>query len=136
MAKRYDNDFDAEAFVENFRAQDDSATPRKPPEAETTSQQMPKKEKSNPRKTSNGKPSDMADEYKAMFIDDLKYRFAPNDWPLVRISLDFKSRIVNLENLCKAHRANLSTFINNVLEQHFRDYEAHINELENRFKNE
>lgn len=27
MAKRYDNDFDAEAFVENFRAQDDSAPP-------------------------------------------------------------------------------------------------------------
>lgn len=136
MAKRYDNNFDAEGFVENFRAQDDSAS-SPPAQAETdatTASVISKQEKRNPSRPSKEKPSDMADEYKAKFIDDLKYRYPPIEWPQVKISLEFKSEIVRLENLCNAHRANLSTFINYVLEQHFRDYDAHIKELENKFR--
>lgn len=34
MAKRYDNSFDAEGFVENFRAQDDAPAPQNLPKAQ------------------------------------------------------------------------------------------------------
>lgn len=114
MAKRYDNDFDAEAFVENFRAQDDTPSTRQKIEA---------KDERRP------KPACSADEYQERFIDNLKYRFPPSRWPQVMISPTFVSLITNLENICGNRRANLSTFINNVLEQHFNEYETSIKAL-------
>lgn len=123
MAKRYDNDFDAEGFVENFRAQDDTPAPSPPPAAEPTRQQKSVKER----------PSNSVDEYRSRYVDDLKYRFPPNRWPQVMIAPEFTSRINAIENLCGNRRANLSTYINNVLEQHFRDCEAQIKELKKKY---
>ena len=80
-----------------------------------------------------GSPTKSADDYKATFIDDLKYRFPESGWSQVKIHPELKAKIIFLETLCRSHRANLSTFINNVLEQHFRDYEAQITELKNKY---
>lgn len=124
MAKRYDNDFDAEGFVENFRAQDDTPTPSPPPATEPVRQQKSAKEK----------PPGAVDEYRSRYVDDLKYRFPPNRWPQVMIAPEFTSRINAIENLCGNRRANLSTYINNVLEQHFRDCEAQIKELKKKYR--
>ncbi len=121
MAKRFDNDFDAEGFVENFRAKDDAPAPRTPA--------PPRQVKTVIKKNA----PDEAPDYRSQFIDDLKYRFPPAGWPQVKIDPRFKARIVNLENLCGNPRANLSTFINNVLEQHFRDYEQQIKELKDKY---
>lgn len=126
MAKRYDNNFDAEGFVDNFRAQDDTTAPSAPVEAVPEG----KDRKGRPGKE---KPSKSADDYQAQYIDDLKYRFPPTGWPQVKISPDFASCINRLEILCGNRRANLSTYINNVLEQHFRDCEAQIKEFKKKY---
>lgn len=76
---------------------------------------------------------DAVDDYQARFIDDLKYRYPPNRWPQVMISPEFASNINRLELLCGNRRANLSTYINNVLEQHFRDCEAQIKEFKKKY---
>lgn len=126
MAKRYDNSFDAEGFVDNFRAQDDAPAPSKPtesPAVETVKKKVPKKYVT----------PDSVDGYQARFIDDLKYRYPPNRWPQVMISPEFASNINRLELLCGNRRANLSTYINNVLEQHFRDCEAQIKEFKKKY---
>lgn len=124
MAKRYDNDFDAESFVENFRAQDDTPAPSTSLASESVRQP----------KSANEKPPVAVDEYRGRYIDDLKYRFPPNRWPQVMIAPEFTSRINAIENLCGNRRANLSTYINNVLEQHFRDCEAQIKELKKKYR--
>lgn len=124
MAKRYDNDFDAEGFVENFRAQEDTSTPSAPPAIEPVRQQKSAKER----------PANSIDEYRSRYVDDLKYRFPPNRWPQVMIAPKFTSRITAIENLCGNRRANLSTYINNVLEQHFHDCEAQIKELKKKYR--
>ncbi len=49
------------------------------------------------------------------------------------ISPEFASNINRLELLCGNRRANLSTYINNVLEQHFRDCEAQIKEFKKKY---
>lgn len=139
MAKRYDNDFDAEGFVENFRAKDYPATPsagtdstrQDTPQADAAAQA--RKENRSKAVNRTGKPTESADDYKATFIDDLKYRFPESGWSQVKIHPELKARIIFLENVCRSHRANLSTFINNVLEQHFRDYEAQITELKKKY---
>lgn len=126
MAKRYDNNFDAEGFVDNFRAQDDAPAPSKStesPEVQTV------KKKTSPKPET----SDSVDDYQARFIDDLKYWYPPNRWPQVMISPEFASNINRLELLCGNRRANLSTYINNVLEQHFRDCEAQIKEFKKKY---
>lgn len=139
MAKRYDNDFDAEGFVENFRAKDYPATPSVSADGNQRTEQQADGEgivrKENRIKTGNrkGRPTESTDDYKATFIDDLKYRFPESGWSQVKIHPELKAKIIFLETLCRSHRANLSTFINNVLEQHFRDYEAQITELKNKY---
>lgn len=139
MAKRYDNDFDAEGFVENFRAKDYPAAPSVAADGnQRTEQQAAGEEtvrKENRIRTGNrkGKPTESADDYKATFIDDLKYRFPESGWSQVKIHPELKAKIIFLETLCRSHRANLSTFINNVLEQHFLDYESQITELKNKY---
>lgn len=139
MAKRYDNDFDAEGFVENFRAKDYPATPSVATDVNQRTEQRADGEetvrKENRIRTGNkkGRPTESADDYKATFIDDLKYRFPESGWSQVKIHPELKAKIIFLETLCRSHRANLSTFINNVLEQHFRDYEAQITELKNKY---
>lgn len=124
MAKRYDNDFDAEGFVENFRAHDDSTTSQSP-SANARTDRLDKPVK--------GQPTESADEYRTRYVDDLKYRYPPNRWPQVMIAPEFTSKINGIENLCGNRRANLSTYINNVLEQHFRDCEAQIKELKKKY---
>lgn len=89
MAKRYDNSFDAEGFVENFRAQDDAPAPSKP--AEGPSVEAVKKKSSEKAVT-----PDSVNDYQARFIDDLKYRYPPNRWPQVMISPEFASNINRL----------------------------------------
>lgn len=139
MAKRYDNDFDAEGFVENFRAKDYPATPSVATDGNQRTEQRADGEETvrneNRIRTGNrkGRPTESADDYKATFIDDLKYRFPESGWSQVKIHPELKAKIIFLETLCRSHRANLSTFINNVLEQHFRDYEAQITELKNKY---
>lgn len=139
MAKRYDNDFDAEGFVENFRAKDYPAAPSaatddkrqvEPPAAGEAPVRKENKIKTAVRK---GRPTESADDYKATFIDDLKYRFPESGWSQVKIHPELKAKIIFLETVCRSHRSNLSTFINNVLEQHFRDYEAQITELKKKY---
>lgn len=139
MAKRYDNDFDAEGFVENFRAKDYPAAPSVSADGNQRTEQQAAGEgtvrKENRIMSGNrkGSPTKSADDYKATFIDDLKYRFPESGWSQVKIHPELKAKIIFLETLCRSHRANLSTFINNVLEQHFRDYEAQITELKNKY---
>ena len=126
MAKRYDNSFDAEGFVDNFRAQDDAPAPSKPVESPSV---VTEKKKA----PASAAPPDSVDDYQGRFIDNLKYRCPPNRWPQVMISPEFASNINRLELLCGNRRANLSTYINNVLEQHFRDCEAQIKEFKKKY---
>ncbi len=133
MAKKFDNDFDSVAFVDNFRATEGPPTSPETNPGIESSAALQRKERATMTKSRKEKTSDSADDYQAMFIDELKYRFPDYGWPQVKIHPDFKVMISTLENLCRSRRANLSTFINNVLEQHFRDYEAQIKELKKKY---
>lgn len=134
MGIKYDNDFDAEGFVENFRAEDVPPAPLDSNARASTDTNTPRKKKSKSISDGKGNFSEEVEEYKAKFIDDLKFRFPEMDWPLIRIAPVFKNKIRMLERRCGAKRANLSTFINNVLEQHFADNEALIVELKKKYQ--
>ena len=85
MAKRYDNDFDADAFVENFRAKE---APTSPPrnnteESISTVQEPHSSVLSNHKGTSASKSRNSAlsaqvEEYRRRFIDDLTYLCPPS----------------------------------------------------------
>lgn len=126
MAKRYDNDFDADAFVENFRAKE--APPSSPrnntEESLPTAQKPPSPVQSNHKGTSASKPRNsaltaQAEEYRRRFIDDLTYLCPPSGCSNVRICPEFVKQIRQLQLLCGNRKANLTTFINNLLRQHF-----------------
>ena len=126
MAKRYDNDFDADAFVENFRAKE---VPPCAPLSNTdnlnsTAQEPPSSVQSNHKgssasKSRNSALSSQVEEYRRRFIDDLTYLCPPSGCSNVRICPEFVKQIRQLQLLCGNRKANLTTFINNLLRQHF-----------------
>ena len=126
MAKRYDNDFDADAFVENFRAKE--APPSAPrnitEESIPTAQEPPSSVLTNHKgssasKSRNSALTAQAEEYRRRFIDDLTYLCPPSGCSNVRICLEFVKQIRQLQLICGNRKANLTTFINNLLRQHF-----------------
>ena len=126
MAKRYDNDFDADAFVKNFRAKEvPPSAPRNNTEASLpTAQKPPSPVQSNHNGTSASKSRNstlttQAEEYRRRFIDDLTYLCPPSGCSNVRICPEFVKQIKQLQLLCGNSKANLTTFINNRLRQHF-----------------
>ena len=126
MAKRYDNDFDAEAFVENFRAKE-APLPTSHNNAEksiSTAQEPISTELSNHKgssasKSRNSALTAQAEEYRRKFIDNLTYLCPPSGCSNVRICPEFVKQIKQLQLLCGNRKANLTTFINNLLRQHF-----------------
>lgn len=120
MAKRFENDIDAQAFVDNFRATDGTVTPSSPGE------DKPKQEKVTRQAQ---KPTTVAKDFKKRFIDDIKYRLPETNWPTVKINARFANRINDLKLRCGSRGATLSTYINNVLEQHFNDCEEEIKQF-------
>ena len=142
MAKRYDNDFDADAFVENFRAKE--APPSSPrnntEESLSTAQEPPSSVQSNHKGSSTSKSRNsaltaQAEEYRRRFIDDLTYLCPPSGCSNVRICPEFVKQIRQLQLLCGNRKANLTTFINNLLRQHFDECKEAIVKLSKVYDN-
>lgn len=144
MAKRYDNDFDAEGFVENFRAKDYPAAPsgqKTPGEdkdmAPTVSANDEKKQRRKEPKESKSEPAQSALGFKEKYLDSLKYKSPNRRYPQVGIHPDFVKVIKRLEDANGTWGCSVSTYINNVLAAHFSENKEIINDLlENSYKNE
>ena len=144
MAKRYDNDFDAEGFVENFRAKDYPATPsdpKTPGKDDDVAPMVPvndeKKQRRKEPKESKSEPSQSAIGFKEKYLDSLKYKSPNRRYPQVGIHPDFVKVIKRLEDANGTWGCSVSTYINNVLAAHFSENEEIINDLlENSYKNE
>lgn len=132
MAKRYDNDFDAEGFVENFRATEDAPAPSPKgdiAQKEQSPSSTPPKERTCSPRRGKDRPAEAVKDYKELYIDEMKYRSPRERWPQASIYPPFEAKIREIEARSGNRQSNLSTYINNVLEQHFRDWEAQINEI-------
>lgn len=144
MAKRYDNDFDAEGFVENFRAKDYPATPsgsKTPGKDDDVAPTIPanneKKQRIKEPKESKSELSQSAIGFKEKYLDSLKYKSPNRRYPQVGIHPDFVKVIKRLEDANGTWGCSVSTYINNVLAAHFSENEEIINDLlENSYKNE
>lgn len=135
MAKRYDNDFDAESFVENFRAQDGtSASPSKTTErssAPTQSSADSAKAERKSAKDARQKQGYTVEGYIARFLDDLSYKKPKARFPQVGIHPEFVKAIQRMKDLNGVWGSSISTYINNVLAAHFDEYRAVIDDLTN-----
>lgn len=121
MAKRYDNDFDAAAFVDNFRATEDPPSSPEQNQTEKTVEQ-PKPRQAKPKSTTS------MDDYKRKFIEPLTYKNPRFRFPAVGIHPDFMKRLMQIKLASDRWGISVSTYLNNVLEQHFRDYDKTIDE--------
>lgn len=131
MAKKYDCDIDTSGFIENFRATDDP-TASLGRESPITPSAINEVKTPEPKPSATAANNISSDEYRQIFVDDLKYRYHDTRYPAIEIYPDFISRIDEIKAACRKRRCTMSSFINNVLEQHFKDYESQINELLNR----
>ncbi|MDE6858987.1 MAG: DUF3408 domain-containing protein [Duncaniella sp.] len=112
--------------MENFRAKEvPPSSPRNNAEKSiSTAQESIPTELSNHKgsyasKSPNSVLTVQAEEYRRRFIDDLTYLCPPSGCSNVRIWPEFVKQIRQLQLLCGNRKANLTTFINNLLRQHF-----------------
>lgn len=143
MAKRYDNDFDAEGFVENFRAKEYPAAPQEEnmlQDSDTAQAPAVADEKKIRNKKSVGskdRPAESVIGFKEKYLDSLKYKSPNRRYPQVGVHPDFVKIIKRLEDANGTWGCSVSTYINNVLAAHFKDNEDIINDLlENSYKDE
>ena len=135
MAKRYDNDFDAEGFVENFRAKEYPPAPSesgRPENSDTTkapSVSDERKPRNRRAETSKASPAETVIEFKEKYIDSLKYKSPNKRFPQVGVHPDFVKLIKRLEDANGTWGCSVSTYINNVLADHFKANETIINDL-------
>lgn len=135
MAIKYDNDFDAQGFVDNFRAENPSLLPK---EKKANKDNTPADgpiinsnvivECSTTKSKSKISKSE-TDAYKEVLIDDLSYLCPPVGCSNVRILPEYVKKIRRLIDVCDVRRANLTTFINNLLRQHFEDNKEVVSKL-------
>lgn len=137
MGKRYDNDFDAEGFVENFRDKDAETAPlipraiEDPTPPKSSNKSVSKKSDNATAKKDRATPSDTAVGFKERFINNLKYKNPKKRYPQIGIYPDFIEKIQRMQMRNGAWGCSVATYINNVLECHFDDNEAIINDLIN-----
>lgn len=143
MAKRYDNDFDAEGFVENFRAKEYPAAPQEENmQQDSDTAQAPavadeKKIRNKKSVGSKDRPAESVIGFKEKYLDSLKYKSPNRRYPQVGVHPDFVKIIKRLEDANGTWGCSVSTYINNVLAAHFKDNEDIINDLlENSYKDE
>lgn len=131
MAKRYDNDFDAEAFVENFRAQDDSVTPTAPTARDSKKQSTTSTSKESSKKEGKNKTSYTVVEFIEKFLNNLKYKRPQTRYPQIGIHPDFCDQIAKMQKRNGRWGCSTSTYVNTVLEEHFKENQAMIDDLTN-----
>lgn len=143
MAKRYDNDFDAEGFVENFRAKEYPAAPQvENMQQDSDTAQAPavadeKKIRDKKSVERKDRPAESVIGFKGKYLDSLKYKSPNRRYPQVGVHPDFVKIIKRLEDANGTWGCSVSTYINNVLAAHFKDNEDIINDLlANSYKDE
>lgn len=133
MANRYD--IDAQSFVDNFRAGEGPPLDKR----RHSGNHIPLAEEPHPKESTKklelkGKVSKkQTDEYKSLYIDDLRFLCPPYDCSYVRICPEYVKLIRRLILLCGDRKANLTTFINNLLRQHFEDNKDVVLKLQKKY---
>lgn len=135
MAKRFDNDFDANSFVENFRAKDDSATPlvsnaeEKPvPTPASSSQKSPRGRVAN---DSSSEPSETVIGFIEKFLNNLKFKKPKTRYPQAGIHPKFFEKIEKMQKRNGIWGCSISTYVNAVLDAHFAENQDVIDDLIN-----
>lgn len=135
MAKRFDNDFDANGFVDNFRAQDDSATPLV---SNTEEKPLPipaSRPPNNPRSKSpndsSSEPSDTVIGFIEKFLNNLKFKKPKTRYPQAGIHPKFFEKIEKMQKRNGIWGCSISTYVNAVLDAHFNENQDVIDDLIN-----
>jgi len=131
MAKKKNDDFDADGFIESVRASSvptyhtaaDSQPPQSPPKEETTADAVPYDDYDTDG-TARYSGLDMTDaeiDYIKTYIADGRFRRVSRNGRQVFIRERHLSMILGILGMLD-EEANISTYIDNVLTEHFRKY--------------
>lgn len=130
MAKKREQGFDADRFLDNYeenasRASSPSATPTAESPHGTTDAMLPKRE--------DASLSGRELEYMESFILQNKYRRISRKGKQVSVCDEFKLKIQKLM-LFFSEGGSITEYVNNVLEQHFKEYDDIIKRMFNDIK--
>jgi|WetSurMetagenome_2_1015567.scaffolds.fasta_scaffold1069475_1 hypothetical protein len=133
MAKKLQVDVDADSVINSFRPDIPSAPiPEPPAPVAVRTEQADESEYSKPslskaKDVSRDKKNGIEHEYMELFIREAG--FAARSGKLVYLRKDYHDRILRIIQVIGKNQLSLFSYIDNVLTQHFADYEDEIKKI-------
>lgn len=126
MSKVYESDVDPDEFIRSFREESSQSTERKENEREKKKEPSSKQPESR-RKDRQPQLSDDEEDYLNSFVRNMEHVRPLCKYTMVDIHPDFIKKIKRILSYESGQVCSTKAYINNVLAEHFRQYETFIN---------
>lgn len=124
MSKVYESDVDPDEFIRSFREESSQSSVKKENENKT---ETPARASDSKRKKVQSQPLPEEDEYLDTFVRNMEHMRPLCKYLMVDIHPDFIRKIKRVLSYETGPVCSTKAYINNVLAEHFRQYENFIN---------
>lgn len=125
MSKVYESDVDPDEFIRSFREESSQPMPRKESEKEKTQEASPHATGAK-RKERQTQIADGEEDYLDDFVRNMEHMRPLCKYLMVEIHPDFIKKIKRILSYESGAVCSTKAYINNVLADHFRQYENFI----------
>ena len=125
MSKVYESDVDPDEFIRSFREESSQPTARKESEKDKRPDTPPRQQGAK-RKERQTQLSDDEEEYLSNFVRNMEHMRPFCKYLMVEIHPDFIKKIKRILSYESGPVCSTKAYINNVLAEHFRQYENFI----------
>ncbi|MCM1142391.1 MAG: DUF3408 domain-containing protein [Muribaculum sp.] len=122
MSKVYESDINPDEFIRSFREE-----PSQLPTPKKKKERGPEYEKEKSKETVSTDSTSNDEEYLTRFVRNMEHMRPIDKYLMVEIHPKFIRMIKRILSYESGQVCSLKAYINNVLEEHFREYESSIN---------
>lgn len=127
MGKVYESDIDPDEFIRDFRESPSQTQPSKKPKVTSSDKDSPAKQKSKPDNTPQSHPHPQTEEeYLDCFVRNMAHMRSRKKYQVVEVDPIFIQKVKRIISYGDTPCCSAKAYINNVLAEHFREYETYI----------
>ncbi|CCX44255.1 uncharacterized protein BN456_00513 [Prevotella sp. CAG:1031] len=125
MGKVYESDIDPDEFIRDFRESPSQTQPSKKPKVTSSDKDSSAKQKSKPDTPPQSHPQ-TEEEYLDCFVRNMAHMRSRKKYQVVEVDPIFIQKVKRIISYGDTPCCSAKAYINNVLAEHFREYETYI----------
>lgn len=126
MGKVYESDIDPDEFIRDFREGPSQTQPTKKAKATSPDKDSSAKQKPKQDNTQSQPHPQTEEEYLDCFVRNMAHMRSRKKYQVVEIDPDFIKKVKRIISYGDTPCCSTKAYINNVLAEHFREYETYI----------